>query len=140
AFDELGYDEAVIKPVMSGNAEGAFRLDRDRIRTQGDEIERYYSTRPLMMQPFQQAIITEGEYSLFYLNGEYSHCAQKIPMPGEYRVQEEYGGDIRAVPDPDDELLGAGAAAMAAIGVPLLYARADFVRCDDGVFRVMELE
>ena len=140
AFDELGSDEAVIKPVMSGNAEGAFRLDRERIATQGAEIERYFAERPLMLQPFQQSILSEGEYSLFYLNGEYSHCVQKVPKPGDYRVQEEHGGDIRAVPDPEDELLGAGAAAMAAIGVPLLYARADFVRCDDGVFRVMELE
>lgn len=140
AFDELGHDEAVIKPVMSGNAEGAYRLDRERIAAHGDAIERYFADRPLMLQPFQQAILTEGEYSLFYLNGEYSHCVQKVPKPGDYRVQEEHGGDIRAVPGPDDELLGAGAAAMAAIGVPLLYARADFVRCDDSVFRVMELE
>lgn len=140
AFDELGHDEAVIKPVMSGNAEGAFRLDRERILAQGAEIERYFAGRPLMLQAFQQAILSEGEYSLFYLNGEYSHCVLKVPKPGDYRVQEEHGGDIRAVPDPDHELLGAGAAAMAAIGVPLLYARADFVRCDDGVFRVMELE
>ena len=139
-FDELGADEAVIKPVMSGNAEGAYRLDRERVLDQGDEIERYYADRPLMLQPFQQAILTEGEFSLFYLNGEYSHCILKVPKPGEYRVQEEHGGEMRGVSDPDDDLLGAGAAAMAAIGVPLLYARADFVRCDDGEFRVMELE
>jgi len=139
-FDELGHDEAVIKPVMSGNAEGAFRLDRERIAAQGDEIERYFAERPLMLQPFQRAITGEGEYSLFYLNGEYSHCIVKVPKPGDYRVQEEHGADIRAITAPDDELLGAGAAAMAAIGVPLLYARADFVRCDDGIFRVMELE
>jgi len=138
-FDSMQSEEVVIKPVMSANAQGAYRLDHARARGQAAEIEGYYAERPLMMQPFEPAVVSEGEYSLFYFNGEYSHCVLKVPKPGDFRVQEEHGGDIRAA-TADPALQAAGAVAIAAIPETLLYARADFVRDRDGVYRVMELE
>ena len=138
-FDEMQSDEAVIKPVMSGNAQGAYRLDRTKARAQAAEIESFYSKRPLMMQPFQKNVVAEGEFSLFYFNGEYSHCVLKVPKAGDFRVQEEHGGDIRAV-TADPALLAAGRNTIAAIEGTPLYARADFVRCDNIGFRIMELE
>ena len=138
-FDAMHSQEVVIKPVMSGNAQGAYRLDHARARALASEIEVYYAARPLMMQPFERAIVTEGEYSLFYFNGAYSHCVLKVPKPGDFRVQEEHGGDIRAV-SAAPALRAAGAAAIAAIPESLLYARADFLHCGDGAFRIMELE
>ena len=138
-FDSMRSEEIVIKPVVSANAQGAYRLDRDSARTQAAEIEAHYAERPLMMQPFEPTVVSEGEYSLFYFNGEYSHCVLKVPKRGDFRVQEEHGGDIRAL-TADPALLAAGAAAMAATPDKLLYARADFVRDRDGEYRVMELE
>lgn len=137
-FDELGSDQAVIKPVVSGNAEGAWRLDRAQVRTLAAEIEPYYSERPLMLQPFERGILEEGEYSLMYFNGVFSHSVLKVPKRGDFRVQEEHGADIRWV-QAEPALREAGDAAIATIGRPLLYARADLVRSGGG-FRVMELE
>ena len=48
------------------------------------------------MQPFIENIQTEGEYSLFFFNGEYSHAILKTPAAGDFRVQEEHGADISA--------------------------------------------
>jgi len=138
-FEEMQSDEVVIKPVMSGTAQGAYRLDHRKARAQAAEIEAYYVNRPLMMQPFQHHVVGEGEYSLFYFNGAYSHCVLKVPKPGDFRVQEEHGGDIRAV-SAEPALLEAGHATMAAIEGTPLYARVDFVRREDGGFRIMELE
>jgi hypothetical protein len=137
-FDELASDEAVIKPVTSGNAQGAYRLDRARAKAQAAEIEKYFAGRPLMMQPFERGILAEGEFSLIYFNGELSHSILKVPKPGDFRVQEEHGADIRSV-RAETVLAAAGAAAIAAVGQPLLYARADLVRHGAG-FRIMELE
>jgi glutathione synthase/RimK-type ligase-like ATP-grasp enzyme len=137
-FDSLQCDEAVIKPVMSGNAQGAWRLDRKSTAAQAAEIEAYYTKRPLMMQPFESAIVSEGEYSLLYFNGVHSHSILKVPRFGDFRVQEEHGSEIRAV-TAEPALLAAGDKAMKAIGARLLYARVDLVRHGDE-FRVMELE
>lgn len=137
-FESLQTDEAVIKPVMSGNAQGAWRLDHQSAKARAAEIEAYYAKRPLMMQPFEPAIVAEGEYSLMYFSGQHSHSILKVPKPGDFRVQEEHGSEIRAV-TAEPALLAAGDKAMRAIGETLLYARADLVRHGDE-FRVMELE
>jgi hypothetical protein len=137
-FEELRSDEAVIKPVMSGNAEGAWRLDAASAREKAAEIEAYFARRPLMLQPFERGIVEEGEFSMIYLNGAHSHSILKVPKRGDFRVQEEHGSEIIPI-TPEPALLAAGNAAIAAVGVKLLYARADFVRSGE-VFRLMELE
>jgi glutathione synthase/RimK-type ligase-like ATP-grasp enzyme len=137
-FDEQGSDEAVIKPVTSGNAEGAWRLDRQHAHDLAGVVEAYFHGRPLMMQPFERAIVAEGEFSLIYFSGEFSHAIRKVPKAGDFRVQEEHGADILAV-TPEPALRAVADAALAAVGGKLLYARADLVRHGDG-FRLMELE
>jgi len=137
-FQELRSEEAVVKPVMSANAQGAWRLDAIRARELAPEIEAYFSSRPLMLQPFERGIVEEGEFSMIYLNGAHSHTILKTPKAGDFRVQEEHGSKVITV-KPEPALLAAGHAAIAAVGQKLLYARADFVR-NDGAFRLMELE
>ena len=48
-----------------------------------------------MVQPFLKNIIDEGEYSLFYFDGKFSHSVLKKPKEKDFRVQEEHGGDIQ---------------------------------------------
>ena len=144
-FDEIkGRDHAdeeiVIKPVVGANADGAFRLDRRAAVERAAEVETYFAHGSLLAQPFVPAVIDEGEYSLFYFNGEHSHTILKTPETGDFRVQEEHGATIRAV-EAEDALLDAGRAAQEAINESLLYLRADFVRSNDGgSFWLMELE
>jgi glutathione synthase/RimK-type ligase-like ATP-grasp enzyme len=136
----VGAAQAVVKPVVGANAEGAFRLDARTVRERADEMEAWYADRALMVQPFVPAVVDEGEFSLFYFNGEHSHTILKTPRPSDFRVQEEHGGHIRPV-RADAPLLAAGAAALRAIGAAPLYGRADFVRATDGHgFWLMELE
>src|SRR5688572_14646889 len=137
-FEELRSGEAVIKPVMGANAQGAWRLDAGRARHLAPEIEAYFAGRPLMMQPFERGIVEEGEFSMIYLNGTHSHSILKTPKRGDFRVQEGHGSEIVPIV-PAPALLAAGDAAIAAVRQKLLYARADFVRSGD-TFRVMELE
>ena len=137
-FEELHCAEGVIKPVVGANAQGAWRLDAARARELAGEIEPYFASRPLMMQPFERGVTEEGEYSMIYVNGQHSHTILKRPKQGDFRVQEEHGSVITLV-EPEPALIEAGNAAIAAIGQKLLYARADLVRSGES-FRVMELE
>ncbi len=139
-FEEVGSDEMVIKPVVGANAEGAFRLDAGSARERAPEVEAHYADRALMAQPFARAVLDEGEYSLFYFNGVYSHNILKTPKAGDFRVQEEHGGVITAA-RPDPELRRAGRAAHDAVGEVPLYLRADFVRAGSGDgYWLIELE
>ncbi len=77
------------------------------------------------------AVLSEGEYSLLYFGGDLSHAIVKRPKAGDFRVQEEHGGHIEAI-TPDVALRAAGRAVIDALEEPLLQARVDLVRLDDG--------
>lgn len=138
--EEVGANEIVVKPVIGASARGAFRVTAATSVEVVGEIEAFYAGRALMAQPFIRAIPTEGEFSLFYFNGEYSHAIRKTPKPADFRVQEEHGGTnvgVHATP----ELLAAGARVLRALDDRPLYARVDFVRANDASgYWLMELE
>jgi glutathione synthase/RimK-type ligase-like ATP-grasp enzyme len=130
----------VVKPVIGANAAGAFRLRRETWRRDAEAIERYFATRAALVQPFVDAIVTEGEYSLFYFERELSHAVIKAPAPSDFRVQEEHGASIQTVA-VTDELRAVGDLAMRAVPGAPLYARVDLVRANGGDgYWVMELE
>ncbi len=76
-IDEVGTAEVVIKPVIGANARGTFHLDAQSALSRADELSAYYADRALLAQPFISAITTEGEFSLVYFNGEYSHSISR---------------------------------------------------------------
>ena len=126
-FDELGQDDIVIKPLVGANASGAFRLDRAKLRGRGRDLDAFYADRTALVQPFVPAIVSEGEFSLVYFDGELSHALLKTPKAADFRVQEEHGGLIRAV-RADDALRAAGDTVLRALDETPLYARVDLVR------------
>lgn len=139
-IEEVGTDEVVIKPVIGLNAHGVFRVNTYSGRKPLAELNAYYAERQFMAQPFLSNVISEGEFSLFYFNGKLSHTILKIPKAGDFRVQEEHGGVIRAF-EVESELLEAGDIALRALDSVPLYARADFVRANHGRgFWLIELE
>jgi glutathione synthase/RimK-type ligase-like ATP-grasp enzyme len=127
-------DEVVIKPTVSATAEFTYRL-----KEFDPELTRIFANREYMVQPFMPNIVAEGEFSLFYFDGEYSHTILKTPKSLDFRVQEEHGGIITAVA-PSPRLLETAQKVFRFISPTPLYARVDFVRDANDNFAVMELE
>src|SRR6185295_16725209 len=138
-FDELGAEEIVIKPVISATAYDTFRLGRRHGSSKAAEIAAVFAGREYMAQPFVAKILDEGERSLFFFGGEYSHAVRKTPKPEDFRVQEEHGGLIEAF-QPPAGLVALGRRFLAALDHPTLYARVDLVRLAAGDYALMELE
>lgn len=133
-LDELGCEDVIMKPTVSATAEHTYRL-----REFDPALVETFAERPFMVQPFLPSIVTEGEYSLFYFGGEFSHAIVKTPKTQDFRVQEEHGGLITAV-EAGDGLRHAGRNVFGMISPTPLYARVDLVRNMEGEFAVMELE
>ncbi len=131
---ELNTDELIIKPTVSATAEHTYRLTKFDA-----DLSRVFSERSFMVQPLMRSVITEGEFSLFYLGGDYSHTIVKRPKKEDFRVQEEHGGIITAVA-PERLLRVTGRFIFDLIRPVPLYARVDLVRDADGKFALMELE
>ena len=92
-----------------------------------------------MAQPFVRSVVEEGEFSLFFFGGAYSHTALKTPKAHDFRVQEEHGGWIRAV-EPEPALRALAEDVMDAVAPTPLQARVDLVRMEGDRFALMELE
>ena len=122
----------VIKPQISAGAHQTL------VVRAGEPIDRL-PAGPVILQPFLPAVGEEGELSLFFFDGQFSHAVAKVAKDGDFRVQPQYGGATTAF-DPSLEALDAASAVLAASGRDLTYARVDLIRCLDGSLRLMELE
>ncbi len=134
----LGSDRLVLKPEVGANAVHTFVVSQSEPGPSPAELAVAFAHRPWMAQPFVDSVVSEGEFSLFFFDGAYSHCVLKTPAPGDFRVQEEHGAAIESV-DPEPRLLRAATRAVAVLPAQPLYARVDLVRHGAG-FHVMELE
>jgi glutathione synthase/RimK-type ligase-like ATP-grasp enzyme len=139
-FGRMQATEIVVKPVVGANSVGTFRLHQDRWHLSAAEVAEFFSARPALVQPFVNRITTDGEYSLFYFDGVYSHAVRKVPALADFRVQEEHGASITAI-EANDAMRSLAGAALATLPQVPLYARVDVVRAmtDDGYW-LMELE
>jgi glutathione synthase/RimK-type ligase-like ATP-grasp enzyme len=138
-FEKFKSNEIIIKPNISANADNTFRLTVEQMNINQQQLEKIFENREFMAQPFMQNIITEGEYSLFFFNGEFSHCVLKKPKENDFRVQEEHGGKFKSVVPTEQQIIIAKNIINKLSTIPL-YARADLVRTADNDFALMELE
>ncbi len=139
ALDALGAEEIVVKPRVGGGAWRQARHARGAPPPGADAL-------PLggcLIQPYLDSVVREGEISLLYYDGGFSHALRKRPAAGDYRVQAVHGGSQERHA-PTEEEMRAGDAAVAAaaalLDTPLLYARVDLVADAEGEPALMELE
>ncbi|MFF5206393.1 RimK family alpha-L-glutamate ligase [Streptosporangium sp. NPDC000396] len=131
-------DEYVVKPTVSSGARDAIRTG-DREKALAHAAQLVADGQTVMIQPYLEMVEAEGETSLLYFGGRFSHAIRRNPelagntaMPG----QENREPELRD-PDPDQLAL---AERVLARCPDLLYARVDLVRLPDGSPVLIELE
>ena len=132
-FVDTGAGELIVKPAVSGGAWKTQRLRR------GDVVDTARGAT-MLVQPYMTTIESEGETSLLYFGGRFSHAVNKRPVAGEFRIQEEFGGLYALLPSPPAGAVALAEQVLAAVDEPLLYARIDMVPDADGRWLLMEAE
>lgn len=133
----FGTPDLVIKPCISAGS-------RDTLVLKDGEGERHEDLAQgpkgdALLQPFLPAVQDEGEWSLIFFAGEFSHAVLKTPKSGDFRSQPEYQSHVRAV-DPPSYVMKAAHLALLNTPEPCLYARIDLVRDLFGQPALMEME
>ncbi|HEX8626396.1 MAG TPA: hypothetical protein VF782_15140 [Allosphingosinicella sp.] len=128
----FGTDRLVAKPRISSSAWQTIRWSPGAPLAGGPE-------GAAMVQPYLPEIERSGEVSMIFFAGAFSHAISKRPQPGDFRVQPEYDGII-AAHRPDAAEHEAAERILAAVEEPLLYARIDLVRGQEGAPLLIELE
>jgi len=133
--------EIVIKPTVSG---GAWHT----VRGVAGEPDFMQAVAQLpvafayLIQPFVPEVVADGEWSLLYFDGHYSHAIKKRAAAGDYRVQALFGGSEEVI-EPSTSIIASAEKALRAVAT-LGHADHAYVRVDgvvvDGRFLLMELE
>ncbi len=136
-FSELNTDVLILKPMVGASAGDTYRLLPGDVRI--PEVAQRFSGRAWLAQPFLPQIVSEGEYSLVFFWGEFSHAVRKTPAPTDFRVQEEHGGQTNPVVPPPALLQLANQVLTSLDSLPL-YARVDMATvAETGVLLELEL-
>ncbi|MEO6952525.1 MAG: hypothetical protein ABI321_11975 [Polyangia bacterium] len=126
----VDWPEVVIKPRVSAGSFETYRVDRaDR----DGRLAVCAAERDVLVQPYIRSVESHGERSLVFLAGTLTHAIRKSPR---FDSDDE---SVRSVPIEDDERRFA-AEVLANVDEPLLYARVDLARAEDGTPLLMELE
>lgn len=136
-----GWSELVVKPTVSGGGHRTWRATPAQEQDDDVRLAAMVDDGAVMVQPLVQEIEREGEWSLVFFAGRYSHAVVKLPRTGDFRVQHEHGGTFESA-QPTDAVIAAAARVIAAVPVstePPLYARVDGCIVG-GELLLMELE
>ena len=89
---ETGWADVVVKPAISASAHDTWRASAPCSAAEEMKLERMIGNGRVLVQPFLGEVQSEGEWSLLFFGGCYSHSVIKRPHRGDFRVQREHGG------------------------------------------------
>ena len=126
---------AVIKPAVGTSAFGVRKFNQETMANVEKQLDR---TQSWILQQFCPEINSEGEYSLIFFDGEYSHAVMKKPNDNDFRTQPHYGGSEWVI-NPAKRIIDQAKLVLSDVKTRLLYARVDGLVLN-GDFYLMELE
>ena len=140
-----GARDIVVKPAVgagSRDAQRHARGGRDAIVTHVQGL--LDRNRSVLLQPYLDHVDEYGETALLFFDGVFSHAIRKGPLlkRGEGSTTGLYAEETiePRTPSPDERAVAQRALVAMPFGKPLLYARVDLIRDDDGAPRLLELE
>ena len=140
-----GAHDFVVKPAVGAGSRDAQRHARDDRSGMVAHAQRLLNRRrSVLLQPYLDRVDEHGETALLFFDGVFSHAIRKGPLlkRGEDSTTGLYAEETiePRTPSPDELAIAQGALAAMPFEQPLLYARVDLVRGDDGTPRLLELE
>ncbi|WP_327051197.1 ATP-grasp domain-containing protein [Halomicrococcus gelatinilyticus] len=139
-----GWREAVVKPAVGTSSVGTWRTSLADAADDQGRFAAAVADGDLLVQAFAPEVF-DGERSLVFFGGEYSHAVRCVPAEGEFRSHPDYGGTVephdppQALVDDAAAVLRAARSVLGVDPVDLPYARVDGI-VRGGEFRLMELE
>lgn len=134
---EIGTTPIVVKPAVSASAHETWMMEGNAPGVI-ERVETLCRDGEVLLQEFVEEVQSDGELSIVFFGGEYSHAMLKRPRAGDFRVQSEHGGSS-VVTTPDPEVIDAAAAMMGKLPMIPVFARMDGIVID-GNFTLMEAE
>lgn len=137
--------DIVVKPAVGAGSRDAQRHARgnhDAIVAHANRL--LDKNRSVLLQPYLGRVDEHGETALLFFDGVFSHAIRKGPLlkRDEGSTTGLYAEETIEPRTPSADELSIAQSALTAMPFeqPLLYARVDLIRDDDGAPRLLELE
>ena len=138
-FEDTGWQEAVLKPTVSGAARHTYRINRNSYNDYEEIFKGLICNEDFLFQEFIKNIISMGELSLIVIGGKYTHAVKKTAKKGDFRVQDDHGGKVEVYYASDKEIEFAEQCINLCLEMPL-YARVDIAYDNNNELSLVELE
>jgi hypothetical protein len=139
-METLEATNGFVKPQVGACASDTLRFTIDELN-QAQQFLDANMHQDMMVQPYLESVETQGELSAIFIDNEFTHGVQKIPVQGDYRVQDDFGAKDTPYTFTANELM---TMQNTLLSVPqhdeLLYARFDYLRDCEGNLVLNELE
>jgi glutathione synthase/RimK-type ligase-like ATP-grasp enzyme len=132
------WKKAVIKPAFSAGSYQTTVFEVSDIKKINEEYTIIASEKELLLQEFMPEIQTLGETSFIFFNKKFSHCVNKKPIDGDFRVQTQFGGKYTSIA-PNLEIIEKAQKIANTFSDNLLYARIDGIVIENEL-HLMEVE
>ncbi len=137
--NQKGWCDIVIKPAVSGAAFHTYKILEKNREEYEPLFQQLVGERDMLVQPYQPTITELGEASLMVFNGSYTHAILKKAKPGDYRVQDDFGGTVHPYEPSAREIAFAEKVFSVCDPMPA-YGRADIMWDATGEIYLSELE
>ncbi|QIE59452.1 hypothetical protein G5B37_07705 [Rasiella rasia] len=134
-----GWKKMVLKPAISAAAFHTYKVSEENSQEMERVFQQLVASRDMLVQEFLETITTRGEASLMIFNGTYSHAILKRAKPGDFRVQDDFGGTVHPYSPSKDEIEFAENANRQCPIAPV-YGRVDIVWDETGSCYLSEME
>lgn len=138
-YKKCGHSEIILKPAISGTARHTYRIHAETVQQHEELFQQLIQKESMLMQPFLESILTKGEITLVVMGGKLTHAVLKQAKPGDFRVQDDFGGTVTEYHASEKEKQFAEAIFQTIQPLPL-YGRIDLVWNENDELVVSELE
>lgn len=141
--------EFVVKPAIGAGSRDAQRYGREQTAAATPHIRRLLEQRrSVLLQPYLDSVDDAGETALIYFGGHYSHAIRKgaLLKKDEGSTSHLFAPEAITARTPGDDertladRIVASLPELFGLDQPLVYARIDLIRAQDGSPRLLELE
>ena len=133
------WPDLVIKPAISASAFKTYKILNGEINAKEKLFQELVHQRDMLVQPYIKTIEEFGEASLMVFDGNFTHAVLKKAKPGDFRVQDDFGGTVNSYDPTKEEILFAEKVFQSCKSMPL-YGRVDIVWDENRNFYLSELE
>ena len=133
------WKDVVIKPAISASAYKTFKILEETVNSNEKLFKDLLNQRDMLVQPFINTIEKFGEASLMVIDGKFTHAILKKAKPGDFRVQDDFGGTVHDYVPTKKEIEFAEMVIEKCKAKPL-YGRVDIIWDNEKNVYLSELE